>query len=377
MIGQPVVQRSPEHDNRLPRVGRARRIHQPRGKPIDEGEQQLVVTADVAVERHRRHAEPPPEPSHRHSLDALGVEQARRCVEHLVTVERGRAPAPPAVGGLCVHLCTCTLSRVPPTLATGKICYLEIPAVDLERSSRFYRDAFAWKLRTRGDGSLAFDDAVEEVSGTWVTGRPPSAEPAIMVYVMVADIVAALAGVRAAGGEVVLDVDPAARERVAHVRDPAGNLVGVYEQPGLAVRERAVAPVPEHLHTVTPRLVLGDATAAIDFYVEAFAATELGERHCAPDGTLIHAELRIGDSVVMVTEGEGFNALLCTYWPDVDAAWERALAAGAQIVYPLADHFYGERGGRVQDPFGQQWMLSARLEKLNAAEITARAQAHG
>jgi uncharacterized glyoxalase superfamily protein PhnB len=61
----------------------------------------------------------------------------------------------------------------------------------------------------------------------------------------------------------------------------------------------------------------------------------------------------------------------------VDAAWERALAAGAQIVYPLADHFYGERGGRVQDPFGQQWMLSARLEKLNAAEITARAQAHG
>jgi uncharacterized glyoxalase superfamily protein PhnB/catechol 2,3-dioxygenase-like lactoylglutathione lyase family enzyme len=266
---------------------------------------------------------------------------------------------------------------VPPTLATGKICYLEIPAVDLERSSRFYRDAFAWKLRTRGDGSLAFDDAVEEVSGTWVTGRPPSAEPAIMVYVMVADIVAALAGVRAAGGEVVLDVDPAARERVAHVRDPAGNLVGVYEQPGLAVRERAVAPVPEHLHTVTPRLVLGDATAAIDFYVEAFAATELGERHCAPDGTLIHAELRIGDSVVMVTEGEGFNALLCTYWPDVDAAWERALAAGAQIVYPLADPFYGERGGRVQDPFGQQWMLSARLEKLNAAEITARAQAHG
>jgi uncharacterized glyoxalase superfamily protein PhnB/catechol 2,3-dioxygenase-like lactoylglutathione lyase family enzyme len=264
---------------------------------------------------------------------------------------------------------------VPPTLATGKICYLEIPAHEVERSAGFYRDAFGWKLRASGDGSLAFDDAVEEVSGTWVTGRPPSAEPGIMVHVMVADIVAALAGVRSAGGEVVLDVDPAARERVAHVRDPGGNVIGVYEQPGLAVRERTVAPVPEHLSTVTPRLVLDGATAAIDFYVKAFGAQELGERHCTPDGTLIHAELRIGDSVVMVTEGTGFNALLCTYWSDVDAAWERALAAGAEVVHRLADHFYGERGGRVQDPFGQQWMLSARLEKLTGAEIAARAPA--
>ena len=64
-----------------------------------------------------------------------------------------------------------------PTLATGKICYLEIPAADVERSSHFYRDAFGWELRTRGDGAIAFDDAVKEVSGSWVTGRPASAEP--------------------------------------------------------------------------------------------------------------------------------------------------------------------------------------------------------
>lgn len=260
-----------------------------------------------------------------------------------------------------------------PRLATGKICYLEIPALDLESSSGFYRDAFGWKLRRRGDGSLTFDDTVEEVSGTWVSGRPPSPEPGIVFSVMVADIAAALARVRAAGGEVVLDVDPAARERFAQVRDPGGNLIGVYEQPGLAALERAVSPVPEHLRTVTPRLVLSDGTAAIAYYAEAFAAQELGERHHAPDGTLVHAELQIGDSVVMVTEGEGFKALLCTYWPDVDAAWERAIAAGARVVHPLADHFYGERGGRVEDPFGQQWMLSARLEKLSAAEIAARA----
>src|SRR4051794_41933387 len=86
-----------------------------------------------------------------------------------------------------------------PTLATGKICYLEIPAADVERSSRFYRDAFGWGLRTRGDGAIAFDDAVQEVSGTWATGRPPSAEPGIMVHIMVAHLDAAPAPPRPAG----------------------------------------------------------------------------------------------------------------------------------------------------------------------------------
>jgi PhnB protein len=140
--------------------------------------------------------------------------------------------------------------------------------------------------------------------------------------------------------------------------------------------KRKVAPVPEHLHTVTPRLALTDAVAAIDFYAKAFDAREVGERHCAPDGTVIHAELRIGDSIVMVTEDEGYKALLCTYWPDVDAAWERAIAAGAQVLHPLADQFYDERGGRLKDPFDQEWMLSTRLEKLTAAEISARAPTH-
>jgi uncharacterized glyoxalase superfamily protein PhnB len=264
---------------------------------------------------------------------------------------------------------------MPPTLATGKICYLEIPAQDTERSSAFYRDAFGWTLRSRGDGAVAFDDAVEEVSGTWVTGRPPSTEPGIVVHVMVADIGAALERVRAAGGTVVLDVDPAATERFAHITDPAGNVVGVYEQPGLAAREQSVSPVPEHLHHVTPRLAVVNAIEAIDFYRRAFGAEEIGERFSAPDGTLIHTELRIGDSVVMVTEDDGFKSLLCTYWTDVDGAWERAVAAGAHVVHPLADQFYGERGGRVEDPFGQQWMMSARLEKLTAAEIAERAGA--
>ena len=76
----------------------------------------------------------------------------------------------------------------------------------------------------------------------------------------------------------------------------------------------------------------------------------------------------------MVTEADGDPAqtLLCAYWPDVDAAWQRALRAGAEVIYPLADHVYGERGGRLRDPFGQQWMMSMRLEDLSADEIAAR-----
>lgn len=145
-----------------------------------------------------------------------------------------------------------------------------------------------------------------------------------------------------------------------------------------------VAPIPEHLHTVTPRLVVGDGAAAIDFYREAFGAVELGERFTDPGGAVIHAELRIGDSVVMITEEHtdaesrvgGVSAIMATYWEDVDAAWARALAAGAEVMYALEDHFYGERGGRLRDPFGQQWMLSARTELLTTDELARRAQSY-
>jgi PhnB protein len=145
----------------------------------------------------------------------------------------------------------------------------------------------------------------------------------------------------------------------------------------------AMKPVPDHLHTVTPRLVVADGAAAIDFYTRAFGAQELGDRFTGPDGALIHAELRIGDSVVMLT-GEAdiarspaslgaVSAIMATYWEDVDAAWERAVAAGAEVVYPLADQFYGERGGRLRDPFGHQWMLSQVIEDVSPEEMERRA----
>lgn len=120
--------------------------------------------------------------------------------------------------------------------APGKICYLEIPAKDVAQSAAFYRAVFGWKIRTRGDGATAFDDGVE-VSGAFVTGRSSSREAGLLVYIMVADAEATLPKVAAHGGEIVEPVHPGAPEIVARFRDPAGNLLGIYQ-------ERALAPHP-------------------------------------------------------------------------------------------------------------------------------------
>ena len=124
-----------------------------------------------------------------------------------------------------------------PGYRTGKLCYIEIPAADAAASAEFYQRAFGWKIRRRGDGAVAFDDTVGEVSGTFVTGRPVAGEPGFVIYVMVARADAALDAVLDAGGEVVRPVDPAAAEVFAWFRDPAGNVLGVYQQPGLAEAE--------------------------------------------------------------------------------------------------------------------------------------------
>src|SRR5262245_55635425 len=120
---------------------------------------------------------------------------------------------------------------MPPTLANGKICYVEIPAIDLVRSVNFYRTVFGWSVRQRGDGSLAFDDGVAEVSGTWVLGRPPSSQPGLLLYIMVDNVAVTLDAVIANGGEVVQSIGADAPEVTARFRDPAGNVIGLYQEP--------------------------------------------------------------------------------------------------------------------------------------------------
>jgi len=123
---------------------------------------------------------------------------------------------------------------MPPTLGNGKICYVEIPALDVARSADFYAGAFGWTIRKRGDGATAFDDGVGQVSGAWVTGRPPASQPGLLLYVMVDDMTAAIAAVVARGGEIVQPVGVDAPEVTARFRDPAGNVIGLYQEPSPA-----------------------------------------------------------------------------------------------------------------------------------------------
>jgi PhnB protein len=152
------------------------------------------------------------------------------------------------------------------------------------------------------------------------------------------------------------------------------------------VGEQRVSPIPDRLHTVNPRLVISNGVVAIDFYRRAFGAVEIGDRFTTPDGVLIHAEIQIGDSIVMITEdvadgllaspdrvGGVVTCAMAVYWEDVDAAWDSAVAAGAEVIFPLADHFYGERGGRLRDPFGQQWMMAQHIEDVSPEEMRWRA----
>jgi uncharacterized protein len=120
---------------------------------------------------------------------------------------------------------------MPPTLSNGKICYLEIPARDVARSADFYKTVFDWNMRQRGDGATSFDDAVGEVSGAFVLGRPPGSAPGLMVYIWVESAAATVDAIVANGGEIVQAIGGDPGEITARFRDPGGNVIGIYQEP--------------------------------------------------------------------------------------------------------------------------------------------------
>jgi len=117
-----------------------------------------------------------------------------------------------------------------PTSNNGKICYIEIPAVDINISVAFYKAVFDWNIRTRGDGSIAFNDSVDQVSGTWVLNRSPMTQVGLLIYIMVTDISKIIEAVVANGGIIVQSVGADAPEITARFSDPAGNILGLYQQ---------------------------------------------------------------------------------------------------------------------------------------------------
>jgi len=140
----------------------------------------------------------------------------------------------------------------------------------------------------------------------------------------------------------------------------------------------AVKPIPDGYHTVTPYLVVEDCAKLIEFLKEAFDGKE---QECMkrPDGRVLHAEVRIGDSVVMMGEAQGqFKPMpgsLYLYVKDTDATYKRALGAGGMTMMEPADQFYGDRNAGVMDPCGNLWWIATRQEDLSREEITKRAAA--
>lgn len=117
----------------------------------------------------------------------------------------------------------------------GKICYVEIPAIDIAKSSKFYEKVFGWHIRKGNGGRVAFDDGVGQVSGMWVLNRPPAKEPGLVVSIMVDSASNAIDAIIANGGEIVRPLDVDERGSTAWFRDPAGNVLGIYQEPTTSV----------------------------------------------------------------------------------------------------------------------------------------------
>ncbi len=146
-----------------------------------------------------------------------------------------------------------------------------------------------------------------------------------------------------------------------------------------------VQPIPEGFHTVTPHLVVSDAAAAIEFYQKAFGAEEVN-RMPGPEGKIMHAAIRIGDSPLMLNDEfpnmgtvgpkaiGGSAVTIHLYVKDADAVWDSATNAGAKVVVPMADMFWGDRYGVIEDPFGHRWSIATHTRDLTPEQVMEGAQ---
>ena len=144
--------------------------------------------------------------------------------------------------------------------------------------------------------------------------------------------------------------------------------------------------VPEGFHTITPYLVIRDAAKAVEFYKRAFGA-EVRGIHYTPDGKIMNADLKIGDSIVLMSEEfpdmkvlspqslGGSSVTIHIYAENVDAKFKQAVSAGATVVMPVMDMFWGDRYGQLADPFGHRWSIATHVEDLTSDEIQKRGQA--
>jgi hypothetical protein len=226
-----------------------------------------------------------------------------------------------------------------PTLGNGKICYVEIPATDIAAASDFYKKIFNWSVRKRGDGHIAFDDGINEVSGTWVLGRRPSTEAGLIVSIMVDNVAETVSLLEASGSRIVNRVDMGGGQHIAWFTDPGGNVMGIYQHPGGGHGKICYLEIPAD-----------DIAKSADFYEAVFhwPLRDKGSEHVAFDD---------GVSVVsgMWTLGRKPSPepglLVYVMVDDAAAAVDAVTASGGKIVQAIGMDA-PEITARFSDPFG-------------------------
>ena len=249
-----------------------------------------------------------------------------------------------------------------PGLEPGQLCYLQIPALDITASARFYERLFGWEVDPPEAGFEA-----PGLIGQWVTDRPPAPDAGPVGWINVADVGRALKDAQAAGATPREGPLPDGPRLLASFTDPAGNLVGIVSHDPGAPVEQAEAAAPARLDNrtmpdcaVIPQLVYDDVTAAIEWLCDRFG---LLERWHAGDH---RAQLSIGGCTVAITEPRTSKALpgqvsLLVRVPDADAHHERARARGARILAAPQDFPYGERQYTAEDLGGHHWTFSQSI----------------
>lgn len=226
-----------------------------------------------------------------------------------------------------------------PTLGNGKICYVEIPAKDIPASATFYKEVFGWSIRTRGGGSTAFDDGINEISGTWVLNRKPATEPGIMVSIMVDSVAETIAKITARGCQIIKQVEMSDTEMIAWFSDPASNVIGLYQHPGGGNGKICYLEIPA-----------GDIPASANFYEAVFGWSIRSDDHgnaAFDDGVGVVSGMWTTEYKPATEVG----LLVYMMMDSVEETVEAVIANGGKIVQPIGADA-PEITARFSDPAG-------------------------
>ena len=226
-----------------------------------------------------------------------------------------------------------------PTYGNGKICYVEIPATDIEVSSEFYQKAFGWRIRTRSDGSTAFDDGIGEVSGSWILNRKPSTEPGLMLSIMVDNVEETIALLTATGSKIVNKMQIGDDQFIAWFTDPGGNVIGLYQHPGGGHGKICYLEIPAE-----------DIDKSATFYKKVFGwpLRDEGTEHVAFDDGV-----GVVSGMWNLERKPSFEPGLLIYMmmDSVTATMDLVIKNGGRIVQPIGMDA-PEITARFADPYG-------------------------